>query len=163
MNVAQNMTIASLHKYLQWFFLSNRQELQNVQRLIRDLAIKVSNPKQPITSLSGGNQQKVVVGKALLTSPKVLLMDEPTRGIDVSAKEDVFQITSQLAQQGLAILFVSTELKEVLQVSDRIIVMSKGRVTGEFDRSEATEEALVEASAVSSTVTAPGGEHGTTV
>ena len=163
MSVAHNMTVASLRKYLRWFFLSNRQELQNVQRLIRDLAIKVSSPKQPITSLSGGNQQKVVVGKALLTSPKVLLMDEPTRGIDVAAKEDVFQITSQLAQQGLAILFVSTELKEVLKVSDRIIVMSKGRVTGEFDRSEATEEALVQASAVSSTVTAPGGEHDTTV
>jgi erythritol transport system ATP-binding protein len=163
MSVAHNMTISSLRKYLRWFFLSNQQELQNVQRMIRDLAIKVSSAKQPITSLSGGNQQKVVVGKALLTSPKVLLMDEPTRGIDVAAKEDVFQITSQLAQQGLGILFVSTELKEVLTVSDRIIVMSKGRVTGEFDRSEATEEALVQASAVSSTVTASGGEHDTTI
>jgi erythritol transport system ATP-binding protein len=162
MSVAHNMTLASLRNYLRGFYLSNQQELQNAQRLIRELAIKVSGPKQLITSLSGGNQQKVVVGKALLTSPKVLLMDEPTRGIDVAAKDEVFQIMYQLAVQGLAILFVSTELKEVLKMSDRIIVMSKGRVTGEFDRSEATEEALVEASAVSSTVTAPGGEHDTT-
>jgi erythritol transport system ATP-binding protein len=159
MSVAHNMTLASLNNYLRWIFLSNRQELQNVQRLIRELAIKVSGPQQPVTSLSGGNQQKVVVGKALLTSPKVLLMDEPTRGIDVAAKDEVFQIMYQLAQQELAVLFVSTELKEVLRMSDRILVMSKGRITGEFDRSEATEEALVEASAVAHGPATTGGEQ----
>jgi erythritol transport system ATP-binding protein len=159
MSVAHNMTLASLNNYLRWFFLSNRQELQNVRRLIRELAVKVSRPQQPVTSLSGGNQQKVVVGKALLTSPKVLLMDEPTRGIDVAAKDEVFQIMYQLAQQGLAVLFVSTELKEVLTMSDRIVVMSKGRITGEFERSEASEEALVEASAVAHGPATTGGDH----
>jgi len=158
MSVAHNMTLASLQNYLRWFFLSNRRELQNVQRLIRDLAVKVSGPQQPVTSLSGGNQQKVVVGKALLTAPRVLLMDEPTRGIDVAAKDEIFQIMSQLAQQGLAVLFVSTELQEVLRMSDRILVMSKGRITGGFDRSEATEEALVEASAVAHGPASTGGD-----
>jgi erythritol transport system ATP-binding protein len=159
MSVAHNMTLASLNNYLRWFFLSNRQELRNVRRLIRELAVKVSGPQQPVTSLSGGNQQKVVVGKALLTSPKVLLMDEPTRGIDVAAKDEVFQIMYQLAQRGLAVLFVSTELKEVLTMSDRIVVMSKGRITGEFERSEASEEALVEASAVAHGPATTGGDH----
>ncbi len=148
MTVAHNMTLASLHNYLLWFYLSAQRELASVDRLIHELAIKVSSPQQPITSLSGGNQQKVVVGKALLTSPKVLLMDEPTRGIDVAAKGEVFQIMRKLALQGLGILFVSTELKEILSMADRILVMSKGKITGEFDRGAATETALVEASAV---------------
>jgi erythritol transport system ATP-binding protein len=157
MTVAQNMTLASLRSNTLGFYLSKRRELANVARLIRELAIKVSTPQQPITSLSGGNQQKVVVGKALLTAPKVLLMDEPTRGIDVAAKSEVFQIMRELSLRGLGILFVSTELKEVLMIADRILVMSKGKITGEFDRSEATETALVEASAVGHGPAATGG------
>jgi erythritol transport system ATP-binding protein len=157
MTVAHNMTLASLRSHTLGFYISKRRELANVARLIRELAIKVSTPQQPITSLSGGNQQKVVVGKALLTAPKVLLMDEPTRGIDVAAKSEVFQIMRELSRRGLGILFVSTELKEVLLIADRILVMSKGKITGEFDRSEATETALVEASAVGHGPSAGGG------
>jgi erythritol transport system ATP-binding protein len=108
----------------------------------------VANPQQSITSLSGGNQQKVVVAKGLLTAPKVLLLDEPTRGIDVGAKSEIFEIMSRLATQGYGVLFVSSELKEILAMSDRILVMSKGLVTGEFTREEATEEKLVTASAI---------------
>ena len=117
-------------------------------QLIQDLSIKVSSPQVEVSALSGGNQQKVVIGKSLLTSPKVLLMDEPTRGIDVGAKAEVFQIMGELAAEGIGILFVTSELKEILAISDRVIVMSKGKITGEFDRAEATEEALVSASAV---------------
>ena len=101
-----------------------------------------------ITSLSGGNQQKVVVSRALLTNPTILLLDEPTRGIDVGAKAEIFQLVNELASKGYGIIFVSTELKEVISVSDRILVMSKGKITGEFTREEATEEALVTASAI---------------
>ena len=116
--------------------------------MIKDLSIKVSSPQQPITALSGGNQQKVVVGKGLLTEPKVFIMDEPTRGIDVGAKSDMFEIMNLLAKQGYGVLFATSELKEVLAMADRIIVMSKGKITGEMESSEATEEALVAASAV---------------
>ncbi len=102
-----------------------------------------------ITSLSGGNQQKVVIAKALLTSPTVLLLDEPSRGIDVNAKSEIFALIARLATRGYGVLFTSSELKEVMSMSDRILVMSKGRITGEFSRDEATEDKLVTASAAS--------------
>ncbi|MDD9729746.1 ATP-binding cassette domain-containing protein, partial [Mameliella sp. AT18] len=97
---------------------------------------------------SGGNQQKVVISKALMTGPKVLLMDEPSRGIDIGAKAEVFRVMRQLAAEGLGIVFVTSDLEEVMSLSDRIIVMSDGRITGEFSREEVTETALVSASAV---------------
>ncbi len=148
LSVADNMLLASLDNYVQYFYLSSSQQNASITRLIGELSIKVANPQNPIASLSGGNQQKVVVAKALLTSPQVLLMDEPTRGIDVGAKEEIFEIMRRLAAQGLGIIFVSTELKEIMAMADRIIVMSKGRVTREFERAEATQQALVEASAI---------------
>lgn len=149
LSVANNMILASLKNCLSRFrYLSTLKERNNVNRLIKELFIKVSNPQNLISSLSGGNQQKVVVAKALLTSPKVLLMDEPTRGIDVGAKEEIFNIMTGLAQQGLGVLFVSTELKEVMAMADRILVMARGRITVEYQRAEATQQALVEASTV---------------
>ena len=99
-----------------------------------------------ITALSGGNQQKVVVGKSLLTNPKVLMLDEPTRGIDVAAKGEIFEIINQLAEQGLGVLFVSSELKEVLATADRVLVMWKGRITAELKKGEITQEAVAAAS-----------------
>lgn len=148
MSVADNMLLASMKKYLNGFYLSGKKEKEHVNRLISDLSLKVSDPNQIITSLSGGNQQKVVVAKGLLTDPKILMMDEPTRGIDVGAKSEIFAIMAQLAAQGMGIIFVSSELKEILAMSDRILVMSKGRITGEFTKENATEEALVAASGV---------------
>lgn len=148
MSVSANMTLASLWKFVRGFHIVEHREKQSVHRLIGDLSIKVSNPAAEISSLSGGNQQKVVIGKGLLTTPQVLLMDEPTRGIDVGAKADVFEIMNKLATEGLGIIFVTSELKEIMAISDRVIVMSNGKITGEFNRSEATEETLVAASAV---------------
>ena len=148
LTVADNMLLASLSHYVQGFYLSSAKEKSNIQRLVRELAIKVASVNNLISSLSGGNQQKVVVAKALLTSPKVLLMDEPTRGIDVGAKEEIFDIMRKLAAQGLGIIFVSTELKEIMAMADRILVMSKGVITREFNHAEATQQALVEASAI---------------
>ena len=149
LSIHNNMLLASLKKHLfARLSLSKSKENRSVEQYVRDLHIKAASAQDLISSLSGGNQQKVVVGKALLTNPRVLLLDEPTRGIDVGAKQEIFDIIVKLAQQGLGILFVSTELKEVLAISDRILVMSKGRITGEFNRGDATEQGLVEASAI---------------
>ena len=150
LSVAHNMILASLQKYLNRFrlFLVKKKEKKAVNTLIKELSIRVVDPRNLIISLSGGNQQKVVIAKGLLTSPKVLMLDEPTRGIDVGAKHEVFEIMESLAAQGYGILFVSSELKEILAMSDRILVMSKGTITGEFTREEATEAKLINASVV---------------
>lgn len=112
------------------------------------MVIKIASPENPVSALSGGNQQKVVISKALMTGPRVLLMDEPSRGIDIGAKAEVFRVMRQLAAEGLGIVFVTSDLEEVLSLSDRIIVMSNGRITGEFSKEEVTETKLVTASAV---------------
>lgn len=148
LSVSHNMQLASLWRYLRHFYLERKKEKVAVEGLIKDLSIRVANPEQVITSLSGGNQQKVVVAKGLLTQPKVLMLDEPTRGIDVGSKSEIFEIMTRLAEQGYGVIFISSELKEILAMSDRILVMSKGKITGEFAREEATEEKLVAASAV---------------
>jgi erythritol transport system ATP-binding protein len=156
LSVAHNMVLASLKRYLARFWLSRAKERSAVADMIRDLSIRVAGPDASITSLSGGNQQKVVVAKGLLTRPKVLLLDEPTRGIDVGAKSEIFQIMSRLAADGFAILFVSSELKEVLAMSDRVLVMAKGRITADLAHGEATEARLVAASAPATGATASG-------
>jgi len=162
LSVLDNMLLASLKKYLKGLFLERKQERQATAQQIRELSIRVANPQQPITALSGGNQQKVVVAKGLLTHPKVLLLDEPTRGIDVGAKSEIFEIMNRLAAQKYGVIFVSSELKEILAMSDRILVMSKGAITGEFTHQEATEEKLVAASAIGHGPSKNGGnQHGT--
>jgi erythritol transport system ATP-binding protein len=118
------------------------------------MSIKTSNPENSIMSLSGGNQQKVVFGKSLLTKPKVLLLDEPTRGIDVGAKGEIFNIMNDLAREGLAIIMVTSELKELLAICDRVIVLSKGKITGDFGKEEITEENIVNASTIGHMTTA---------
>jgi erythritol transport system ATP-binding protein len=148
LSVAHNMVLASLRKYLNRFFLSRSKERAAVMRMIGDLSVRVAGPDVLVPSLSGGNQQKVVVAKGLLTAPRVLLLDEPTRGIDVGAKSEIFVIMSSLASEGYAIVFVSSELKEVLAMSDRVLVLSRGVITAEYARGEATEAKLVAASAV---------------
>ncbi len=148
LSVAENLTMASLGKVTRYFHISASAEAERVGREVKDLSIKVADPRLPVSSLSGGNQQKVVIGKALLTSPKVLLMDEPSRGIDIGAKADVFRIMRSLAGQGIAIVFVTSDLDEVLALSDRIAVMSRGRLTALLDRGEATEAGIVAASSV---------------
>jgi erythritol transport system ATP-binding protein len=143
LSVAHNITLANLKRFVDSFWLNERREQEDINAMIRDLGIKTRTPQHPITSLSGGNQQKVVVAKSLLTRPQVLLLDEPTRGIDVGAKAEVFEIMNRLAEQGLAVLFVSSELPEMFTIPDRILVLSKGKITGEFLHDQVTEEALV--------------------
>jgi erythritol transport system ATP-binding protein len=148
LSVAENLTLASLKKLAKVFHIPARREAEQVRREVRDLSIKVADPALSVSSLSGGNQQKVVIGKALMTEPKVLLMDEPSRGIDIGAKGDVFRIMRRLAAQGIGILFVTSDLEEVLALSDRVAVMSQGRLTALFDRAEASEAKVVAASSI---------------
>ncbi|AZO95818.1 sugar ABC transporter ATP-binding protein [Halocella sp. SP3-1] len=152
LSVKKNTTLSSLAKFCRGFHLVDNEVNNGVNRMIEDLAIKVADMDLTVDSLSGGNQQKVVIGKGILTEPEVLLLDEPTRGIDVGAKEDVFRIMDELASQGLGIIFVASELKQIMAVSDRVLVMSKGKITGEFTRAEMTEEKLVRASSVGHSV-----------
>lgn len=147
-SVASNLTIASLWRRLQrGFAIAQKDEKAVVASTIGNLSIKVSSPEVEIQALSGGNQQKVVIGRSLLTNPKVLFLDEPTRGIDVGAKADVFRMMVQLSQQGIAVVFSTSDLKEIMAVSDRILVMSGGKLTADIVRDRAEESALVTASA----------------
>ncbi len=147
LSIAKNMTLSSWKNYTKGFHISDKEANKGITRMIKDLFIKAADPKLPILSLSGGNQQKVVIGKGILTSPKIMLMDEPSRGIDVGAKADVYKIIDQFASQGLSIILVASELKEIIAISDRVLVMSGGKVTGEFVGADITEQNLVKASA----------------
>ncbi|MCT4717071.1 sugar ABC transporter ATP-binding protein [Enterobacteriaceae bacterium H18W14] len=147
-SVAGNLTIASLWRRLQrGLTISRTEESAVVASTIGNLSIKVSSPEVEIQALSGGNQQKVVIGRSLLTNPKLLLLDEPTRGIDVGAKADVFRMMVQLSGKGIAVVFSTSDLKEIMAVSDRILVMSGGKITANLLREHAEESALVSASA----------------
>jgi erythritol transport system ATP-binding protein len=147
LSIASNLTLASLERFTKFgFHIKGDREKAAIAESIRSLAIKAPNPDFDVTSMSGGNQQKVVIGKALMTNPKVLLMDEPSRGIDVGAKADVFRTMRKLAGEGLAILFSTSDLEEVMALSDRIAVMSNGRLVAVIDRKDATEEMIVKAS-----------------
>ncbi|MBT2792832.1 sugar ABC transporter ATP-binding protein [Paraburkholderia strydomiana] len=148
LSIGENMTISSLPDLARGFHISTQREQRSITGYIRDLAIKVADWRLPVSSLSGGNQQKVIIARALMTVPKVLLMDEPSRGIDVGAKADIFKVMRDLAVKGLGILFVTSDLEEVMALSDRILVMSNGRVTAQFEASKASQDALVAASAV---------------
>jgi len=148
LSVDKNLTMSSISSLTRWFHILKNLELKRVKEIIEKMSIRVASPSISISALSGGNQQKVVIGKAFLTRPKVLLMDEPTRGIDVGAKSDVFQIVNAMAQDGFGIVLVSSELEEVCSMSDRILVLSKGKLTAEFDRAQANEEKIRKASEV---------------
>jgi erythritol transport system ATP-binding protein len=145
MSVGQNLTLASLWRYVQTAWVSRDRERDAVERTMRDVTVKATGPEAPIGSLSGGNQQKVVLGKALLTKPRVLLLDEPTRGIDVGAKADIFELITQQTKQGLGVLFATSELEEAFHVPDLLLVMSKGRIVREVHRGTATREEIMAA------------------
>lgn len=143
MSVRENITLASLNRYSVFGVLPPQYGGDDVASMIKNIAIKIYSPSQLITTLSGGNQQKTIVSKALLTKPRLLLMDEPGRGIDVKAKAEIFTIMNRLAAEGIGILFVSSELMEITALSDRTLVMSDGQITAEFTRGSYTEQDLM--------------------
>ncbi|MDF2439975.1 MAG: ribose transport system ATP-binding protein, partial [Abditibacteriota bacterium] len=145
LSVAQNTTLAALDKFLSAGFIRTRLEKEAVTNSIQKWRVKTSSPSVEVGTLSGGNQQKVVLAKCLLTDPKVLLLDEPTRGIDVGAKAEIYALISQLAASGSGIVMVSSELTEILAMCDRVLVLCEGRLTAELSRDKATSERIMQA------------------
>ena len=140
------------------FFVDRPVERTLAERYAAQFRVRMTDVEQLVSALSGGNQQKVVIAKWLATEPRVLILDEPTRGIDIGAKVEVHRIISELAANGLGIILISSDLPEVLAMSDRILVMHEGRLTAELSRAEATEERVMFAATgqVSSTPAATG-------
>jgi D-xylose transport system ATP-binding protein len=145
LSVGENITLSVLDRYSKLSRIDGNLEAREVGEQIRRLALKTASPALPITALSGGNQQKAVLAKMLLTEPRVLILDEPTRGVDVGAKFEIYKLMLELAAQGIAIIMVSSELAEVLGVSDRVLVMGEGRLQGEFVNQGLTQEMVLAA------------------
>jgi ribose transport system ATP-binding protein len=144
MTVQENVGLAALRRNARAAaFIDFACEHREAEDMIQKLQLRPSNPQLVVQNLSGGNQQKVVLAKWLLLNPRVLLLDEPTRGVDVGAKEEIYHLIEQTAEAGAAVLFVSSEMPEVLGLADRLLVMHEGRITGELTRPEATEEAVM--------------------
>ena len=144
LNIRDNTVISSLDRHLKGgMFLSEKSQREDTQRYIDAMHTKTPSQETKIRSLSGGNQQKVIIGRWLLTDPEVLLLDEPTRGIDVGAKYEIYQLILDLANNGKTVVMVSSEMPELLGVCDRIVVMSGGRVAGEVDARNTTQEAIM--------------------
>jgi ABC-type sugar transport system ATPase subunit len=143
LSVGANLTLANLRDYCRAGWIQSRREGRVVAEQIRRFAIRVADPRQRIRQLSGGNQQKVVLARALLTRPRVLLLDEPTRGIDVGAKAEIHALIGRLAADGLAILLVSSELPELMRLSDRLLVLREGELTGERRPDQTTPEEIL--------------------
>lgn len=145
LSIADNISVASLNQYLDYGFCLNSKKIENlVQENVAKMNIKTPSSKTQIQSLSGGNQQKVLIGRWLANNPDVLILDEPTRGIDVGAKYEIYCIIAELAKQGKSIIMISSEMAEIIGMSDRVMVMCDGRITGFIDRKEATQENIME-------------------
>ena len=137
------MSLPLLKKFSPAFFMKSGEEKKEWNKQMETLRIKAPGTKTLASALSGGNQQKVVLGRWLMTEPKILLLDGPTRGIDVGAKAEIYQLINNLAKQGMAIIVVSSELPEVIGISDRIVTFCEGELTGEYLQEEATQETIM--------------------
>jgi rhamnose transport system ATP-binding protein len=143
LSVQENLSLSALPLFSTGGFIQHQRERIAVDRLLKSLLVRATSPAQEVATLSGGNQQKIVLGRALMVGPKVLILDEPTRGIDVVAKAEVHGTIDRLAQQGMAVLLISSELPEILGMCDRILVMRDGDLVGQVARERATEEHLL--------------------
>ncbi len=157
-SVVENASLAILRRLARMGFVDRAKERSAVTKYIEQLDVKTPSLDQEVGKLSGGNQQKVVLARWLASSPKLLILDEPTRGIDVGAKAEIYRLIQDLASQGLAIIVISSELPEVLGLSDRILVMSAGRITGELSAAEATSERILELAMFNSETTTTADE-----
>ena len=145
MSVAENISLPILHSLEKYGFLDTQSERKCVKNAIERFNVKTPSIHQMVRNLSGGNQQKVILGKWLATNPSILLLDEPTRGIDINAKKEIYTLIDELARRGLSVIMVSSELPEIMAVADRIIVLSEGRLIDEFSGEEVNEDALMKA------------------
>ena len=145
MSVGRNMSLAALRALTRLFQVQRKQEESEISKGIEEVRVKTESASIGITSLSGGNQQKVVIAKALMTAPRMLLMDEPTRGIDIGAKSDIFSTMTAVAGTGVGVLFATSELAEALGASTRLIVMARGRIVADLDPRTATRDQVMAA------------------
>ena len=143
-SVNENTTLATMEQFTSGIFINKAKEKEVSEKYIKELATKTPNGDQLVVNLSGGNQQKVVIAKWLTRDSDILIFDEPTRGIDVGAKNEIYKLMSKLAAEGKSIIMISSEMTEILRMSDRIIVMCEGKVTGNIDISEATQEHIMD-------------------
>lgn len=143
LSVKHNITLACLPTFARQGFVANQRETEAATKTVRDLNIKISGLNQRVTNLSGGNQQKVVIGKVLLSAPRLVILDEPTRGIDVGAKAEIYKLINQLTANGIAVILISSELPELLGLSNRIVVLAKGKQTAVLSTEEATPETIM--------------------
>ena len=142
-SITENSTLATLHEYTKGLFIDKPKEARVTQKYVDALKTKTPGIDQLVMNLSGGNQQKVVIAKWLVNDSRIMIFDEPTRGIDVGAKQEIYELMNQLAASGKAIIMISSEMTEILRMSDRIVVMCEGRKTGELDIAEATQEKIM--------------------
>ena len=143
-SIRPNISITILKQLERWgIMLNKKKEMELSKQYIQQLAIKTSSTETIVKNLSGGNQQKIVLAKWLAKKPKVLLLDEPTRGIDVNAKSEIYKLIKQLAAEGMGIIVVSSELPEILAVSDRVLVMCEGELTADIPANDATEAGIL--------------------
>jgi D-xylose transport system ATP-binding protein len=142
-SILKNISLPNLDRFASFLRIDQNAEVVESLRIAKELAIKAPSLHVPVESLSGGNQQKVVISKWLLSAPKVLIMDDPTRGVDVGAKYEIYKLMNELAEQGIALIMISSELEEVLGMSDRVMVMWQGRSNGMLNTAEATQEKIM--------------------
>ena len=147
MSVRFNSTIEVLGEFIRHLHVNSAKERQITQKYIDMMATKTPSQEQIIGNLSGGNQQKVMIGRWLATNPKILILDEPTRGVDVGAKAEIYAIMNELVKQGMSIIMISSELPEIINMSDRVYVMCDGQVTGCLGHEEATQERIMQLAA----------------
>ncbi|MBP6710347.1 MAG: sugar ABC transporter ATP-binding protein, partial [Propionivibrio sp.] len=144
LSIRKNLTLQNPRLISHFGFIDDAVESELSATTVREFSIRSRSDEQIVSTLSGGNQQKVVLGKVLLSKPRVLILDEPTRGIDVGAKAEIYKLIQRLAEQGVAVILVSSELPELIGLSDRIVVFRSGRIAGQLSRAEATETRIME-------------------
>jgi D-xylose transport system ATP-binding protein len=144
-SIAFNMSLAHLESFVSNGFVDSHQEMKANKHFAQRLQIKTPDLSNPVSGLSGGNQQKVVLAKAMMTQVEVIFLDEPTRGIDIGAKVEVYDLVNQLTDEGKAVVMVSSDMPELIGMSDRILMLSGGRVAGQFDPGDVTQETLLQA------------------
>ena len=142
-SIKDNMTLTSLQSISKAGVIQKKKEYEETAKYIEQLKVRCAGVEQSVGSLSGGNQQKVVIAKWLRTMPDVLILDEPTRGVDIGAKKEIYTIINQLAEQGVAILMISSELPEVIGMADRVLVMHEGKQTAILSKGQLTQEAIM--------------------
>jgi ribose transport system ATP-binding protein len=143
LNVCSNISLANLQHFVNFGFINSKSEFKNAEDMVEAMKIRTPSILQSVGNLSGGNQQKVVLGKWLTRESKILILDEPTQGIDVGARDEIYQILRKLAEDGKAVLLISSDLGEIMRVCDRVLVMYKGTIVKEFMNCEATHEELL--------------------